>query len=111
MHHIIRERLVLGRFTVADATSLKMIDRRMFLRLARRFQFRTAAVVFNIPVEVCLSRNRGRDRIVPREAVLAQHDLLEDTLARIDREGFDYIYVLGEQSEVDEAPVRVGGRR
>jgi predicted kinase len=109
MHHIIRERLMLGRFTVADATSLKSIDRRMFLRLARRFDFKIAAVVFNLPLEICLKRNRVRDRIVPGEAVLAQYDLLQDTLDRIDREGFDYIYVLTEQSAVEVA-VRIGGR-
>src|SRR5262245_1969107 len=55
MHQVIRERLRLARFTVADATSLKSVDRRMFLRLARRFQFKTAAVVFNIPLEECLA--------------------------------------------------------
>src|SRR5262245_12166109 len=109
MHLIIRERLMLGRFTVADATSLKSIDRRMFLRLARRFDFKTAAVVFDLPLEVCLSRNRFRDRKVPREAVLDQYNLLRDTLDRIDREGFDYIHVLTEAS-VDEVSVRIGGR-
>jgi hypothetical protein len=76
MSFIIRQRLLLGRLTVADATSVKSQDRKQFLKLARALNFQAALVVFNVPLDVCLARNSKRDRIVPRQAIALQHALL-----------------------------------
>jgi len=96
MHFIIGQRLALGRLTVADATSVTRQDRRQFLKIARRFNFHSALVVFNLPLEVCLVRNSKRDRVVPRQAIVSQHALLEASLSTIGSEGFDLTYVLDE---------------
>ncbi|MFL6275772.1 MAG: AAA family ATPase [Blastocatellia bacterium] len=96
MHSIIEMRLRLGRLTIADATNLKREDRRPFVRLARRAGFNSAAIVFNLPLDVCLARNQRRQRVVPDDAIRLQHELLLGTLLTISREGFGYMWVLDE---------------
>jgi predicted kinase len=99
MHFIIETRLRLGRLTVADATHLKAEDRKPILKLARRARFNTAAVIFNVALATCLARNATRMRVVPEDALQMQHDLLQRTLATIEREGFDYITMLDETAQ------------
>jgi predicted kinase len=109
MYFIIEKRLRLGRLTVADATNLKREDRKPVIRIARRYGFNAMALVFNIPLELCLARNRTRARVVPEDALRAQHELLIKTLRTIRREGFDCVYALDEiaQSEAAVKIVRV----
>jgi predicted kinase len=107
MHFIIEKRLTLGRTTVADATNLKREHRWTLIQIARRFHFNTVAIVFDVPVETCLSRNRARHRKVPQDALLNQHALLEKTLNTIDREGFNKVYRLNEDTQSITA-VRIG---
>jgi predicted kinase len=99
MNFIIQKRLELRRLTVADATSLKHEDRKQLLRIARRYNFQAALVVFNIPIEVCLARNSKRDRMVPKQAITSQYVLLQITLRTVDSEGFDFTYVLDEEAQ------------
>ena len=113
MHSIIEMRLKLGRLTVADATNLKHQDRRPLVNLARRAGFNTAAIVFNIPLDVCLARNARRPRVVPAEAIALQHDSLLETLSTISREGFGYLWGLDEvtASQVSVKVTRWTNRR
>jgi len=113
MYFIIEKRLMLGRLTVSDATHLKREDRKPAIKIARYFGFNAAAIVFNIPLEVCLARNRARARVVPEDALRAQYDLFVNTLRTIKREGFDYVYVLDEiaQSEASVKTARYVNRR
>lgn len=106
MHSIIAMRLRCGRLTVADATNLKREDRRPLMKLARREGFNTAAIVFNLPLDVCLARNARRRRVVPAEAIALQYDLLLDTLSTIPREGFRYVWTLDEAA-AEQARVKV----
>jgi len=62
MHFIIENRLMLGRLTVADATNLKREHRSALIQIANCFHFNTAAIVFNLPIEICLERNAARTR-------------------------------------------------
>jgi protein phosphatase len=107
MYFIIEKRLYLGRLTVADATNLKREDRKPLIRIARRYRFNSAAIVFNLPLDVCLARNKARARVVPEEALRAQYELLVRTLQTINREGFDYVYVLDESAQ-SNASVKIG---
>jgi predicted kinase len=99
MYFIIEKRLTLGRLTVADATNLDRRDRRALIKLARWFDFNAAAVIFNIPLEICLARNAARTRKVPEDALRRQFEMLEATLISIDREGFDFVYVLDQRDQ------------
>lgn len=99
MHSIVEMRLRLGRLTVADATSLKREDRRPLMKLGRRFDFNLAAIVFDIPLDVCLARNARRQRVVPVEAIEQQYCLLLETLSSLPREGFRYVWRLDEATQ------------
>lgn len=109
MYFIMEKRLGLRRLTVADATHLKREDRKPVIKIARRFGFSAAAIVFKIPLELCLTRNLARERVVPEDALRAQYDLLINTMRTIRREGFDYVYALDEIAQ-SEATVRVAPR-
>jgi protein phosphatase len=106
-HFIIEQRLMLGRLTVADATNLKPEHRRTLLRIARRNQFNAAAILFDVPIEICVERNSTRKRRVPQEALLMQRELFETTLYSIRKEKFDYVHVLDQEMQSNVA-VRIG---
>jgi predicted kinase len=107
MHFIIEKRLSLGRLTVADATHLRREDREVLIKLARIFKFNAAVIVFNVSLETCLARNAARTRIVPEDAVRNQHEIMDEALTSIGREGFDYVFVLTEKEQAT-AKVKVG---
>jgi protein phosphatase len=104
MHFIIRKRLLIDRLTVADATHLKPQERRPLKMMARRYGYHSVALLFDVPLDVCLERNAARSRVVPSEAVRTQYVLFESTMNEIHSEGFDMVFVLDEagqsQSEV-----------
>jgi protein phosphatase len=106
-HFIITKRLALGRLTVADATNLRREHRRTLIQIARRFHFNTVAIVFDVPVETCLSRNAERLRKIPQDALINQRLLLDKTLKAIDREGFTQVYSLNENTQSNTL-VRIG---
>jgi protein phosphatase len=109
MKFIIEKRLTLGKLTVADATHLSGESRRPMIRLAERLGFNCAAVVFDVPLEICLGRNAGRERVVPEEALARQHAELQTALRRIHREGFHCVFVLDE-SERQTTEIKIGRR-
>ena len=98
---IIRKRLLLGRFTVADATNLEWGDRRWLTRTAHNFHFNSAIVLFNLPLEVCQQRNTARQRMVPQDALQRQYGYLQQTLQTIHEEGFDKVLILNETEQTD----------
>ena len=106
MHSIIAMRLRCGRLTVADATNLKREDRRPLIKLARQAGFNAAAIVFNLPLDVCLARNARRRRVVPADAIALQYESLLGTLTTISREGLQYAWTL-EEAAVERASVKV----
>jgi protein phosphatase len=99
MHFIIAKRLLLGRFTVSDATHLSPDERREMINIARRFAFEAIAVVFDTPLDTCLGRNARRNRVVPPEALRRQYGMLERTLKTIGGEDFDSVLVLTERDQ------------
>lgn len=71
LRHLVRQRLDLQRpVTFIDSTHVTPKDRRPYLRLADLHDADVEAVFFDVPVEVCLERNRGRARQVPEDAIL-----------------------------------------
>lgn len=68
---LIVRRLEVGRpLTYVDATNLTRWERRPYIRLGQLYDCEVEALFFDVPVEVCLERNRLRGRVVPEQAVL-----------------------------------------
>ncbi len=106
LHEIVARRLELGRLTVVDATNTQPDDRRPLLELARTWDVLTTAVVFDLPLRLCLDRNAVRDdRRVPEHAIRRQHQTLRRTARGLRRERFSRVYALGSEAEVDAVTV------
>lgn len=72
LRYLLRHRLAIGRpATYVDATHLTPAERRPYIKIAERYGCAIEALYFDVPVEVCLARNRSRSRVVPEEAVCA----------------------------------------
>jgi protein phosphatase len=91
---IIRKRLLIGKTTIADATNIERGDRKWLINTAHYYNFFATAMVFDLPIETCLSRNANRNRVVPEEALVHQFDLFKESLRTIHDEGFDSVFVI-----------------
>ena len=106
LHAIARERLKLGRLVVVDATSVRPVSRKPLVALARKHRRPSVAIAFDLPLELCLERNRGRaGRIVPDAVILRQHDQMVRSQPGLHTEGFDRVYVLDSADSIDSAAV------
>ncbi|MGC9972705.1 MAG: AAA family ATPase [Bryobacteraceae bacterium] len=70
MRYLLRQRLEIGRpVTYVDATHLTPRERAPYIRLGEHYGCSVEAVFFDVPLEVCRERSRGRARVVPEEAL------------------------------------------
>jgi predicted kinase len=70
IRYLLRQRLAIGRAaTYVDATHLTPAERRPYVKMARLHGCDVEAVFFDVPLEICIARNRGRARVVPVEAM------------------------------------------
>ena len=89
IRYLIRQRLTVGRpVTYVDATHLTRWERRPYIRLARRYGVTIDALFFDTPVEICIERNKRRERVVPEEAIRRMVLVMQ---APVVEEGFDRI--------------------
>jgi predicted kinase len=92
LRYLLRHRLELGRpLTFIDATNLTPKERRPYVKIAELNDCEAEAVFFNTPVEVCIERNRGRERIVPAEAI---YEMARRLVPPHVEEGFSQIIVV-----------------
>ena len=108
LRDITRRRLRNRTLTVVDATNVRQADRAPLLLLAHTNGVPAVAIVFDLPVETCLERNRSRlDDRVPDRVVRQQFEDLRDEL-RVLEEGFDVVHRLSSREDVDSARVMCG---
>jgi predicted kinase len=70
LRYLLRQRLAIGRpVTYIDATHLTPAERKPYAQIAEWYGCDLEAVFFDIPLDVCIERNRGRARTVPEEAI------------------------------------------
>lgn len=70
MRYLLRHRLAAGRpVTYLDATHLTPEERKPYIDIARWYGCDVEALFFDVPLELCMERNRGRARVVPEEAM------------------------------------------
>jgi predicted kinase len=77
--------------TYIDATALTRWERRCWVRFAELHECQVEVLFFDVGVEECLRRNRGRERVVPEE-------VLRKMAGRMERpevgEGFERVVVV-----------------
>jgi predicted kinase len=71
LRSMLRARLLAKRpWNYVDATNLSPHERRTWVKLANDFGYEAHAVFFDVPPEVCIERNRRRERNVPEDVML-----------------------------------------
>jgi polynucleotide kinase-phosphatase len=106
LHLAAAKRLARRRLTVVDATNVQPEGRKQLLELARRYHYPAAAVIFNLPEELCVANDERRPgRRVGANVVRLHLDLLRRALDKLGEEGFDPVYVLTSAAEVEQAAV------
>ena len=92
VRNLIRHRIEIGRpVTYVDATNLTRRERRQYIRLGELYRCDVEAVFFNVPLDICLERNRLRSRVVPEDAV---REMARRLVAPTVAEGFMKVTVL-----------------
>jgi len=94
LRYLLRQRLAIARpVTYIDATHLTAAERRPYARIAEWYGCDLEAVFFDVPVSVCIERNRGRGRVVPEDAI---HSMAGKLRAPSTEEGFKRVLVVKE---------------
>ena len=107
-YYIISMRLKKGLRTVADATNIQPDARKKLISIARSFHVLPVAIVFDMPQELCETRNQQRtDRNVPPHVIRRQLQDLKRSLKSIKKEGFKKLYTFRSEEEVNNVPAIV----
>ena len=90
-------RLALGKLTVIDATNIQKNSRKSILELAKRQNVHSAAIVLDTSLKTLLERNAQRGENAVPEGVIRRHfEQLKGTVRSLKKEGFRYVFVVGE---------------
>jgi protein phosphatase len=107
LHFLAAKRLARGKLTVVDATNVQAMSRKPLLALARQFHVMPVAIVFKIDEKLCEERNSSRpDRAFGPHVLRRQSRDLRQSISKLEREGFRYVFVLKSPEEVEEATIR-----
>jgi predicted kinase len=92
LRSLLRARLIARMpMNYVDATNLSIHERKQWIKMAKSFGFEVQAVFFDVPLEVCLERNRQRDRSVSEEVMRRMAEKLKPPVFE---EGFEKITVV-----------------
>jgi len=92
LRDLLKHRLELERpVTYVDATNLTPYEREPYFKLTRSLDCKIEAVFFDVPVDECIRRNRGRSRTVPDEVIRKMAARLVRPSAK---EGFSRVNVI-----------------
>jgi predicted kinase len=92
LRSLLRARLIAKMpWNYVDATNLSSHERRQWIKMARSFGYEAQALFFDVPLEVCLERNRRRERTVHEDVMRRMAERLR---APSFKEGFSKIVVV-----------------
>ena len=92
LRSLLRARLIARMpWNYVDATNLSHHERRQWIKMSTSFGYEVQAVFFDVPLEVCLERNRSRDRSVSEEVMRKMAEKLKPPAFE---EGFSKITVV-----------------
>ncbi|HST10927.1 MAG TPA: ATP-binding protein [Terriglobales bacterium] len=70
LRSMLKARLIARRpLNYVDATNLTPHERSSWIKLAKDYEYEVQAVYFDVPLEVCLERNRRRERLVDEDVM------------------------------------------
>ncbi|HEX6547877.1 MAG TPA: AAA family ATPase [Candidatus Dormibacteraeota bacterium] len=96
LRFLVTRRLRRRRRTCVDATNLHRRERRPLLRAAQTYRRPAIAVVFDLPLETCLERNRLRaGRRVEESVIREQWAAAPRSPEPLLEEGFSVVYKVG----------------
>jgi predicted kinase len=100
LRSLLRARLISKRpMNYVDATNLSPHERRQWIKMARGFGYEVHAVFFDVPLELCLERNRKRHRQVGEDVMRQMASRLRPPTFK---EGFSKIVVVRVKKGDDE---------
>jgi len=103
LRSMLKARLIARRpMNYVDATNLTSHDRHSWIKLAKDFGYEVHAVFFDVPLEVCLDRNKKRQRIVGEDVL---RRLASKLKAPTFEEGFAKITVVRVKAKPDSGNV------
>src|ERR1700760_694927 len=83
LRSLLRARLIARMpWNYVDASNLAPHERRQWIKMAKGFGYEVHAVFFDVPLEVCLERNRKRERQV-------KEDVIQGMAAKLKAPGFE----------------------
>lgn len=92
LRSLLRARLIARMpWNYVDATNLSVHERRQWIKMAKSFGYEVQAVFFDVPLDVCLERNRSRDRMVSEDVMRKMAEKLKPPVFE---EGFAKITVV-----------------
>jgi len=92
LRSLLRARLIAKMpWNYVDATNLSPHERRQWIKMAKSFGYEVHAVFFDVPLAVCMERNRKRERAVADEVMQRMADRLKPPTFK---EGFEKITVV-----------------
>lgn len=100
LRSLLRARLIAKMpWNYVDATNLSQGERRQWIKMAKGLGYEVQAVYFDVPLEVCLERNKRRERVVPE-------DVMQRLAAKLKPptfdEGFSKIVVVRVKAKTEE---------
>jgi len=97
LRSLLRARLIARMpMNYVDATNLSIHERRQWIKMSKSFGYEVQAVFFDVPLEVCLDRNRQRDRSVSEDVMRKMAEKLKPPVFE---EGFEKITVVRVKSQ------------
>lgn len=106
LNFIVSKRLARRKLTVVDATNVQSEARAQLLALAKEYHALALAIVLDLPDSVCIDRNVERlERPFGARVITRQIRDLRRSLRRLDREGFQRVFLLESVEEIAETTV------
>jgi predicted kinase len=104
LRSLLRARLIAKMpWNYVDATNLSSHERRQWIKMARSFGYEVQALFFDVPLEVCLERNRRRERTVQEDVMRRMAEKLRPPSFK---EGFSKIVVVRVKKSDDSSDGR-----
>lgn len=99
-HYILRKRMLLGRFCVADSTALMPQARGNLRQLSRNHGYPGCLLLFDTPLELCLEQDNQRTRRVGESVIRFHVNQMVQALQDIPGEGWERVEIARSTLEI-----------